>query len=135
MISAVALTLLFNTTSAQFNLPKGLLSSLCYIESTHNTKAIHKDDGTGNSVGICQVKLSTAKWLGFTGTEKQLMKPSTNIYYAAKYLNYQIRRYHSTTRGIIAYNFGNAKNLTSTRYSVKVLRQWRVTKDVRLARN
>jgi soluble lytic murein transglycosylase-like protein len=124
-MNAVLLTLLFNTTSAEFKLPPNLLSSLCYIESTHNINAVHKDDGGGDSVGICQVKLKTAKWLGFKGTEKQLMYPKTNIYYAAKYLAYQKKRYGNITRAIVAYNIGNAKNLTRSKYSDKVIKQWR----------
>ncbi len=119
------LTILFTTTSLHFGLPPKLLEALCYIESTHNINAVHKDDGGGNSVGVCQIKLKTAVWLGFKGTEKELMVPKTNIYYSAKYLAYQIKRYNSTTKAIIAYNRGNAKGLTSTRYSVKVIKQWR----------
>lgn len=125
MIAAL-LTTLFFTTSKQFDLPQNLLSSLCFIESTHNPNAVHKDDGTTNSVGVCQLKLKTAKWLGFKGTEKQLMDPRTNIYYAAKYLKYQIDRYNSVERGIVAYNKGNAKNLTHSKYSEKVMKQWRL---------
>lgn len=124
-MNPLILTLLFNTTTVEFNLPPDLLSSLCFIESTHNINAIHYDDGTGNSVGVCQIKLSTAKWLGFKGTEKQLMNPKVNIHYAGKYLQHQINRYHSVTKGIIAYNVGHAKNLTYTQYSAKVIKQWR----------
>lgn len=119
------LSILFTTTSAQFNLPPNLLSSLCYVESNHNIKAVHKDDGTTNSVGVCQVKLKTAKWLGFKGTESQLMDPKTNIYYSAKYLSLQLRRYHNnTTKAVIAYNIGNAKGLTRTKYSDRVITHW-----------
>lgn len=119
------LTVLFIAASIQYGLPQGLLSSLCYIESTHNIHAIHRDDGTANSVGVCQIQLPTAKGLGFKGTEKDLMKPENNIKYAAKYLKHQIDRYNSTIKGIIAYNRGSAKNLTSTAYSAKVIKQWR----------
>ncbi len=109
----------------KFGLQPKLLSSLCWVESKHVITAIHKDDGTSNSVGICQIKLKTAKWLGFKGTEKQLMNPETNIYYAAAFLSYQQHRYNSITKAVIAYNIGNAKGLTSTKYSVKVLTRWR----------
>ena len=125
-MSTTALTLLFSLTSAQFNLPTNLLSSLCYVESKHDINAIHVDDGTSNSVGICQIKWSTAKWLGFKGTEKQLMDPKTNIHYAGKFLKYQQTRYKSTTKAIIAYNIGNAKGLLSTKYSAKVIKQWEI---------
>jgi soluble lytic murein transglycosylase-like protein len=131
-MSPVILAALFLNVSAEFNLPQGLLESLCFIESSHNIKAIHKDDGNGNSVGICQVKLSTAKWLGFTGTEKDLMVPATNIYYAGKYLSKQRTRYSgSIDKAVIAYNIGHAGNLTNTIYSAKVFKQWREYKNVR----
>jgi soluble lytic murein transglycosylase-like protein len=119
------LMILFMMASAQNNLPQGLLSSLCYIESGHKVNAFHRHDGKGNSVGICQIKLATAKMLGFKGTEKQLMEPGTNITYAAKYLAKQIKRYHSMNKGIIAYNMGNAKNLTTSQYQVKVIQYWK----------
>jgi len=120
---------LFITASTQFALPAGLLSSLCYVESSHKINAIHKDDGRGNSVGVCQIKIETAQWLGFSGTEVQLMDPAVNIYYSAKYLAYQRNRYHSIEKAVIAYNIGHAGDLTSTKYSVKVFKQWR--QDVR----
>lgn len=119
------LELLFVSVTMQFNLPPGLLSTVCYVESNHNTAAFHESDGVGNSVGICQIKHSTAKWLGFKGTEQELFEPYNNIYYSGKFLSYQINRYNNVAKGIIAYNVGNAKNLTRTKYSDKVLNKWR----------
>lgn len=116
---------LFVLYGAQFNLPAGLLSSLCFVESRHDVSAIHMHDGSGNSVGVCQIKLKTARYLGFKGTEKQLMRPDVNIYYAAAYLRYQMNRYRSIKKGVIAYNIGNARGLTSTIYQTKVFKQWR----------
>ena len=123
---------LFTTATIQFNLPPGLLASLCFVESSHNVAAIHEDDGGSNSVGICQVKLTTAQWFGFKGTEKQLMNPATNIFYAAAYLSYQQRRYKGdVTKAVIAYNIGNAKGLTQTIYSNKVIDQWTQRREQR----
>lgn len=120
------LTALLTTISAQFGLPHGLLDSVCFIESGRNPAAIHYNDGNGHSIGLCQIKLKTAKWLGFRGTEKDLFKPEVNTYYAAKYLQYQITRYKGDTKkAIIAYNRGNASQLTSTKYSAKVFKHWR----------
>lgn len=125
-MTLIPLYIIFAVASKNFSLPENLLSSLCYVESNHDISAVHHDDGNSDSLGVCQVKLSTARWMGYKGTSKQLMDPTINIYYAAKYLSYQIKRYHSTTRGIIAYNIGHAKkSLTSTQYSVKVNKQWR----------
>lgn len=123
-MTLLALTLLFSQHTKEFKLPANLLSSICYVESHYNPNALHKDDGDSNSVGLCQVKLKTAKWLGFKGNEKQLLKPEINAYYAAKYLQYLLKRYHGNiTKAIIAYNRGNAGTLTRTSYSDKVYRR------------
>lgn len=119
------LTALLLTTSVQFGLPSGLLDSVCWVESGHNPTAIHKHDGDSDSIGLCQIKYKTAKWLGFKGREKDLYNPKINAYYAAKYLQYQIKRYNGNTKkAIIAYNIGNAKQLTNTAYSDKVIKHW-----------
>jgi soluble lytic murein transglycosylase-like protein len=120
------LTALFMTMSLQYGLPPKLLSSICYIESTHNVHAVHHDDGGADSLGVCQIKLATAKGLGFKGTAKQLMDPKLNIKYAAKYLSHQIKRYNgSIEKAVIAYNKGNAKGLTTSKYQRKIFKQWR----------
>ncbi len=116
---------LFMMTTLQLNLPQGLLASLCYVETRHNVNAIHYDDGVGNSIGVCQIKLETAQDLGFEGTEDDLMDPETNIYYAGLYLKHHINKYQAINKAVIAYNRGNAKGLTSSKYQVKVFKVWR----------
>jgi len=118
------LAALFITTSIQFNLPNGLLSSLCFVETRHIASVVHIDDGSSHSYGVCQVKLETAKYLGFKGTVEQLMNPKINIYYAGKYLQKQILRYNDINKGIVAYNRGNSNKLTRSIYSDKVNKQW-----------
>lgn len=119
------ITALFLSTTIQFNLPPGLLSSLCYVESRHIVQAIHHDDGGTDSIGICQIKYSTAKWLGFTGTEQDLLDPRINIFYSGKYLAWNIKRYHTATKAVIAYNQGHVGNAKTTAYQSKVFEQWR----------
>lgn len=125
-MTPLILSLLFAQATVDFNLPPDVLSSICYVESTHRVDAIHYNDGAGNSVGICQVKLSTAKWLGFTGTEEQLKDPRYNIHYAAKYFRYQLNRYNdSVLKAVLAYNKGNAKGqLTNLDYYHKVYKHY-----------
>ena len=116
---------LFLSISLQLGLPPGLLSSLCYIESRHVAGVVHYNDGDSSSLGVCQIKYKTAKWLGFKGTSQQLMEPRINILYAGKYLKYQLTRYNwNVKRAVIAYNIGNAKMLTSTKYQRKVFNRW-----------
>jgi soluble lytic murein transglycosylase-like protein len=128
-MDTLSLLLIFSSVTTQLNLPAKLLPALCYVESKHNVAAIHHDDGATDSLGICQIKLETAKWLGFKGTKQQLMNPKINIYYAGLYLQRNIKRYNGNViKAIIAYNRGNAKNLTTTVYSTKVIKQWGVQK-------
>lgn len=69
--------------------------------------------------------LTTAKMMGFKGTARQLMLPQNNIKFAAAYLAHQIKRYHGdVAQGIISYNQGSSKHLTSTKYCVKVYKKW-----------
>lgn len=119
------LTVLFINMSIMYNIPAGLLTSLCYVESKHKITAVHKDDGGEDSLGVCQIKLSTAKELGFRGTVKQLMQPNYNVKYSAKFLRKQIDRYNGNVRkAVISYNRGNSRGLTTSKYQVKVYKQW-----------
>lgn len=104
-----ALALLFLTTSQTLGLPPGLLSAICYVESNHRPHVIRHQDGKGDSLGICQIKLTTARMVGFKGTREELMQPKVNIYYAAAYLKRQIKRYGGDTfTAVSAYNRGSS---------------------------
>lgn len=119
------LTALFIVTSAQLKLPPNLLNSICYVESRHDISAIHLNDGIGHSVGICQIKLTSAQLVGFKGTEQQLMDPKINIWFAGKLLKHQLKRYNSIEKAVIAYNMGHASQLTTSKYQARVFREWR----------
>lgn len=135
-MTPLALTLLFSIYTQSLQLPPGLLASVCYVETNHNINAYHKNDGHGNSVGVCQVKLIVARQFGFHGTEKQLMDPATNIRFSAQYLKFQLKRYHGDIqKALTAYNKGNAKGLTASRYSNKVIKEWRQNENYRLSSN
>lgn len=120
----ISITALFIAATNHFNLPPGLIDSVCYVETKWDTTSIHHDDGGTDSIGVCQVKLKTAVWLGYTGGEEGLLDPAINVYYAAAYLAFQNERYHDVTKAIVAYNRGNAYNLTNSAYSDKVIRHW-----------
>src|SRR5690349_7803138 len=96
-----------------------LLSSLCYVESHHNTSAYLAQDGGSASLGICQVKLSTARALGYVGRADRLMELETNALYASKYLAKQKKRYGTWEKAVSAYNCGHACN--NRRYVKKVM--------------
>lgn len=130
-MNSTALLLLFVSVSQTFHLPKGMLSAICWAESTHRVHVLHKDDGVEDSVGVCQLHPSTARWMGFRGTKKELFNPKVNAYYAAKYTRHLLNRYHQDTfKAIAAYNAGSyieeSKDIPVNKiYVLKVLRAWR----------
>lgn len=119
------LAAIFLTVSIQYDLPPGMLSAVCMVESNHTPTAIHRNDGNGDSLGICQIKASTARQFGFTGNAEDLMDPQTNITYAAAYLAWQLERYdYDTMRGLTAYNKGCSTGSGRSTYAKKVIETW-----------
>lgn len=83
-----------------------LLLAICTHESGLKNVLVPHDGGTP-TYGICQVKLGTAKMMGYTGTAKGLMEPKTNAKWAAEYLKYQKSRYAGDwVKSVAAYNSG-----------------------------
>lgn len=124
------LALMFINSTQVHQLPPGLLSALCWIESHHKVRAINLNDGGSPSFGVCQIKYETAQALGFKGSIGQLRKPEYNVYWAGKYLRVQLDRYRGDPRkAIAAYNAGshriNKRGLTKNRkYVSKVFNAW-----------
>src|SRR5690606_9167499 len=42
--------------------------------------------GPGGTLGLMQIKLATARGVGYTGTPEGLLDPNTNLTYAVRYL-------------------------------------------------
>lgn len=80
------------TAAAKVKISGALLLAICTHE-TNLTNVVTSHDGGSPSIGICQVKENTARMLGFKGIEKDLMIPSINAKWAARYLKYQMNRY------------------------------------------
>jgi soluble lytic murein transglycosylase-like protein len=108
-----------------------LLISICTVESGGHKQALNVNDGGRTSYGYCQVQMRTARHMGFRGSVKELwLNPDLNMYYAGKYLEYQLKRYRSAEKAIAAYNRGSFKadkngRAVNHKYVVKVLREWR----------
>jgi soluble lytic murein transglycosylase-like protein len=128
--------LLFLTTSLSLGLPPFLLDSVCWQESRHNPKAYRAHDGNSTpSYGICQIKLKTARHMGYQGRARDLMSPTVNIYWAGRYLRYQLKRYKgNVTRALVAYNSGRSKTKHGNSYSSKVLKRYRYLKQAEAGR-
>jgi hypothetical protein len=105
----MTLATIFAVTTLQLGLPQGLLSSICYVETKHQPGIVKQEPKGGESLGVCQIKVSTARLLGYHGTDNKLRTNSkVNIYYAGKYLKKQLRRYDGEIwQAVAAYNAGS----------------------------
>lgn len=128
-MSLLVSTLMSVTTA--LGIPPGLLSAVCYVESGHRPHAINRKDGIGDSLGLCQIKHTTAKIVGFKGTRETLWKnPKINVYYSGRYLKKQIIRYKGDIRkAVAAYNMGTYKEDATGKaynhlYVEKVFKAW-----------
>jgi soluble lytic murein transglycosylase-like protein len=61
--------------------PASLIDRVIRRESGGNARAVH----AGN-YGLMQIKLSTARAMGYTGSAAGLLDPQTNMTYAVRYL-------------------------------------------------
>lgn len=67
--------------AAANGLPPSLVHRVIMRESRYNPRAVSR----GN-YGIMQIRLQTARGLGYTGTAQGLLDPETNMTYAVRYL-------------------------------------------------
>ena len=68
---------------AQANgVPVALVHRVIVRESRYNAGLV----GRGGTIGLMQIKLATARSLGYTGSAEGLRDPDTNLAYAVKYL-------------------------------------------------
>ena len=127
------LALLFITVSVAYDLPPGLLSAVCYVESEHRPGIVVARDGDGTpSYGTCMIKEKTARFMGFKGLTKDLLRPEVNIKYAGQYLRYQLNRYDGNlARGVTAYNKGNSSSHGGSEYLAKVFNTFLTRGDAR----
>ena len=68
--------------SARAGLPAEIAEAVMAVESGYNASA----RGGAGEIGLMQVLPSTARMLGFAGTDDQLADPGTNIRYGVTYL-------------------------------------------------
>jgi soluble lytic murein transglycosylase-like protein len=68
---------------AQANgVPEALVHRVIVRESRYQPALV----GRGGTIGLMQIKLATARGLGYTGTAEGLRDPETNLTYGIKYL-------------------------------------------------
>ena len=62
--------------------PEALVHRVVIRESRYNPRAI----GAGGAMGLMQIKYSTARAMGYTGSSAGLLDADTNLTYAVRYL-------------------------------------------------
>jgi soluble lytic murein transglycosylase-like protein len=88
---------------AQANLvPEALVHRVIVRESRYQPGLV----GRGGAIGLMQIKLSTARSLGYTGTAEGLRDPETNLTYAVKYLAGAYRAANGDHNRAVAYYAG-----------------------------
>ncbi|WP_375658993.1 lytic transglycosylase domain-containing protein [Bartonella sp. MR30HLJHH] len=104
----------------KYNVPVNLAHAVVKVES--NYKAGIK--GAAGEIGLMQIKPSTARWLGFSGSVQDLYDPATNLEYGLRYLARAYKLSGGSTCGtILKYNAGHAAkkmNSISAKYCAKV---------------
>ena len=87
-------------THAQANgVPEALVHRVIVRESRYQPHLI----GRGGAIGLMQIKLATARGLGYTGTAEGLRDPNTNLTYAVKYLAGAYRAANGDHNRAVAY--------------------------------
>ncbi|MFQ0812872.1 lytic transglycosylase [Brucella anthropi] len=98
----------------------GVPSALAHAVVRHESNFQPNVRGKAGEIGLMQIKLSTARGLGYTGSAKGLYEPSTNIQFGMKYLAMAQKLGGGSTCGtILKYNAGHGAkrmNPTSAKY-------------------
>ncbi|MEM6464486.1 MAG: lytic transglycosylase domain-containing protein [Pseudomonadota bacterium] len=113
-------TPLINRYARKNGLPLDLAHAVVRIESNFDPQA----RGRAGEIGLMQIKLATARLMGYRGSKTDLYDPETNIKYGMKYLGKAHELSGGTTCGtILRYNAGHGAkrmNKISSRYCSKV---------------
>lgn len=108
--------------AAQYGVPVSLAHAVISVESNYRPSA----RGRAGEIGLMQIKPSTARGMGYSGSAKGLYDPEVNIRYGMKYLAkaYQLGG-GNTCGAILRYNAGHGAkrmNPVSSAYCAKVRR-------------
>src|SRR5882757_11388597 len=88
------------STHAQANgVPEALVHRVIVRESRYQPHLV----GRGGTIGLMQIKLATARSLGYTGDAAGLRDPDTNLTYAVKYLAGAYRAANGDHNRTVAY--------------------------------
>jgi soluble lytic murein transglycosylase-like protein len=109
-----------------YRIDKKIINQIIQVESKGNPLVYSE-----GCIGLMQIKHSTAEYMGYNGTVKDLYKPENNIKYGTKYLRYLTIWFEGDINKVLAaYNRGpNAvdkhpnKDWSKDKYVKKVLKE------------
>jgi soluble lytic murein transglycosylase-like protein len=111
---------IINSYAASYGVPVALANAVVRVESNYQPNMT----GSAGEIGLMQIKLETARGLGYTGSREALYNPDTNIRWGMKYLAGAHKLGNGTTCGtILRYNAGHGAtrmNPVSANYCAKV---------------
>lgn len=114
---------IINSYAASYGVPVALANAVISVESNYQPNTT----GRAGEIGLMQIKLETARGLGYTGTREALYNPDTNIRWGMQYLAGAHKLGNGTTCGtILRYNAGHGAtrmNPVSANYCAKVKNQ------------
>jgi soluble lytic murein transglycosylase-like protein len=85
--------------AAANNVPEALVHRVIVRESKYHPGLV----GRGGTIGLMQIKLATARGLGYTGDAAGLRNPDTNLAWGIKYLAGAYRAAHSDYSRAVRY--------------------------------
>jgi soluble lytic murein transglycosylase-like protein len=85
--------------AAANNVPEALVHRVIVRESKYHPGLV----GRGGTIGLMQIKLATARGLGYTGDAAGLRNPDTNLAWGIKYLAGAYRAAHSDHSRAVRY--------------------------------
>lgn len=99
--------------------PGWLVAAIIKVESGGNPNAT----GRHGEIGLMQLKLRTARSVGFKGTRKHLYHPATNVTFGTAYLNLALRRAGGNAcHAATLYNRGIYAKPRKSTYARKVMK-------------
>jgi soluble lytic murein transglycosylase-like protein len=94
---------LIATHAAENGVPVELANAVIRYESNYNPRVT----GRAGEIGLMQIKLETARGIGYRGSRKGLYDPATNIAWGMKYLGQAVRLSGGSQCGTLSrYNAG-----------------------------
>ncbi|TXR47758.1 lytic transglycosylase domain-containing protein [Phyllobacterium endophyticum] len=111
---------IISSYASSYGVPVALANAVVRVESNYRPDMT----GSAGEIGLMQIKLETARGLGYTGSRQALYHPETNIRWGMKYLAGAHKLGNGTTCGtILRYNAGHGAtrmNPISANYCSKV---------------